>query len=103
MTRHRDLTVTPAALTRHARSLDAVAAAVERGLAAARQVRLGRAAYGQLCAAFPTMLDPLHDLADRTLREAGSTLEESARAVRSAAERYAATDDRAATRFGPLR
>lgn len=97
------LEVTPEALTRHAAGLDRIGATVRQAIGAAGGVRLGGQAYGQLCAAFPAMLEPLHDLAERVLREAHDALDETAHGVRAVAARYGETDHRAADRLGPLR
>jgi hypothetical protein len=93
--------VSPEALGTHARSVDRVGLTVQLAMDAAGQVRLGTQAYGQLCQALPAMLDPLHDLAGRVLAEARSALDESARSLRTAADRYSTTDTAAAARFGP--
>ncbi|WBB82215.1 type VII secretion target [Micromonospora sp. WMMD882] len=97
------LTVPPEALTRHARDLDAIAAGVGRAVAAAGQVRLGGEAYGRLCAGFPTLLAPLHTRAEEALRQARDALDDSARSVRAADDRYTQTDSHAADRFGSPR
>jgi hypothetical protein len=100
MTGDRPLDASPEALATHARNLDQVGDTVRHGIAAAGEVRLGSEAYGRLCVALPAMLAPLHDLADRVLRESLTVLEEAADAVRTTAHRYRDTDDRAADRFG---
>ncbi|MGC5018538.1 type VII secretion target [Micromonospora sp. DT47] len=100
MAADRPLEVTPEALATHAHNLDRVGETLRHGIAAAGEVRLGSEAYGRLCVALPAMLEPLHDLADRVLRESLTALEESADAVRAAGRRYRNTDDRAAHRFG---
>ncbi|GAA2709539.1 type VII secretion target [Micromonospora olivasterospora] len=97
------LEVTPQALTGHAASLDRIGGTVRQAIGAAGGVRLGGQAYGQLCAAFPAMLEPLHDLAERVLREARDALDETADGVRAAAARYDGSDQRAAHRLGAPR
>lgn len=49
------------------------------------------------------MLEPLHDLAERVLRESHDALDETAHGVRAAASRYRDGDQRAAERLGPPR
>jgi hypothetical protein len=95
------LEVTPSALTAHAARLEWVGGTVRQALGAASGVRLGGQAYGQLCATFPAMLEPLHELAERVLREARGALDETAHGVRAAAARYDGSDRRAAHRLGP--
>lgn len=95
--------VTPEALVAHARTLDTVGGTVQAGIGAANHVRLGSEAYGQLCRALPAMLTPLHDLVDQTLREARSSMDEAAHAVRSAARDYQRSDLTAARRLTPGR
>lgn len=87
----------------HAHNLDRIGKTVRQGIAAAGEIRLGAKAYGRLGVALPAMLEPLHDLADRVLRESLTAMEESADAVRTTAHRYRDTDDRATDRFGPAR
>ncbi|MFI0791417.1 type VII secretion target [Micromonospora rubida] len=97
------LEVTPEALTAHAADLDRIGATVRQAIGAAGGIRLGGQAYGRLCAAFPVMLEPLHDLAERVLRESHDALDETAHGVRTAASRYRDGDQRAAERLNPLR
>ncbi|WP_320065019.1 type VII secretion target [Micromonospora sp. RTGN7] len=97
------LEVTPEALTAHAAGLDRIGATVAQAIGAAGGLRVGGHAYGQLCAAFPAMLEPLHDLAERVLREAHDALDETADGVRMAASRYRDVDQRAAESFGQPR
>jgi hypothetical protein len=99
MTGH-GIKVDTGALRRHASSVDDVAGAVRTAQNAARHVRLGGAAYGQLCQALPVMLEPLHDLADRVIAEALSSLDETAYALRAVARSYDAVDEAAGRRIG---
>ncbi|MEV4758012.1 type VII secretion target [Micromonospora sp. NPDC049559] len=96
----RGVAVPADALVGHAGAVDRIGGEVLRGLDAARQVRLGSDAYGQLCRMLPGMLDPLHDRLDHVLSEARGALDESARSLRTAAVRYEASDADAAVRLG---
>jgi hypothetical protein len=100
MTADGGVRVVPDALVTHAASIDRVGEAVQLGVDAARQIRLGAGAYGRLCQLLPGMLDPLHEQADRVLSEARGALDETARSLRAAADRYADTDANVAARLG---
>jgi Excreted virulence factor EspC, type VII ESX diderm len=92
--------VVPAALVRHAASVEAVAATVALGQDAARQMRLGNEAYGKLCQALPAMLEPVHDLTDRLLSDVQDALTATTDSLRNAGHAYGDTDSSVVRRFG---
>lgn len=87
------------AVTRHATTVDEVAAQVVQGRSAAASVQLGRDAYGFLCQAIPSLLDPLQSATVSALQEAADSLQRSADDLRTTARAYTDADERTAGDF----
>jgi hypothetical protein len=87
------------AITRHATTVDEVAAQVAQGKSAASTITIGRDAYGILCSLIPTLLDPVQESVIEALQEAGDSLQSAADDLRATARDYTGSDQRTADQF----
>ncbi|MFD6563636.1 type VII secretion target [Micromonospora profundi] len=87
--------VDPADLTAHAARLDRCAGSLDTVQQAGQHVRLGTNAYGQLCAMMPMMLDRLQRTLVDGIATAAGSVRDTAGKLRTGAERYRSSDDRA--------
>ncbi|NJC12657.1 hypothetical protein F4558_002483 [Micromonospora profundi] len=95
--------VDPADLTAHAARLDRCAGGLDTAQQAGQHVRLGTDAYGQLCAMMPMMLDGLQrTLVDGITTAAGSVRDTAGR-LRTGADSYRGSDDRAKQHLDEVR
>jgi Excreted virulence factor EspC, type VII ESX diderm len=90
--------VDPASLTAHAGHLDEFAADVEAATQAARYVRMHTAAYGQVCAFVPVVLNSLSSPLAEGLGSIVTSLRDTATRLRAAANEYAGAEARSAER-----
>ncbi|MEU4791435.1 type VII secretion target [Micromonospora tulbaghiae] len=90
------LQVDPDDLTAHAAHLDRCAGSIDTARQAGQHVRLSADAYGQLCAIMPVLLDGLQRTLTDGIGTAAASVRDTAGRLRSSAERYRASDARAA-------
>ncbi|BCJ62756.1 type VII secretion target [Micromonospora endophytica] len=95
--------VRPEDLTAHAGHLDRIAERLDTTRAAGQHIRLGAGAYGQLCAMMPTLLDGLHRTLVDGIGTAAGSVRDTAGRLRVGADRYRASDARAARHLDRLR
>ncbi|WP_433393668.1 type VII secretion target [Micromonospora sp. KLBMP9576] len=87
--------VRPEDLTAHAGHLEHCADRLDTAKGAGQHVRLGTAAYGQLCALMPMLLDDLQRTLVDGIGTAAESVRDTARGLRLSAEHYRAADARA--------
>ncbi|QKW14605.1 type VII secretion target [Verrucosispora sp. NA02020] len=97
------LRVDPDELTIHAARLDRHADTLDTARRAGQQVRLGTAAYGQLCAIMPTLLDGLHQVLVDGIGTATTSVRDTATRLRTGADHYRTADGRARHRLDRVR
>jgi Excreted virulence factor EspC, type VII ESX diderm len=90
--------VDPASLTTHAGHLDQFATEIDGATQAARYVRMHTAAYGQVCAFVPVILNSLSGPLAEGLGTIVTSLRDTADRLRAAANEYAGADARGAQR-----
>ncbi|MET7471639.1 type VII secretion target [Micromonospora sp. NPDC005686] len=90
------LQVNPDDLTAHAARLGRRAESIDTARQAGQHVRLSADAYGQLCAIMPVLLDGLQRSLTDGIGTAAASVRDTAGKLRSSAERYRASDSRAA-------
>jgi hypothetical protein len=90
--------VDPATLTAHAAHLDQFATEIEGATQAARYVRTHTAAYGQVCAFVPIVLNNLSGPLADGLGAIVTSLRDTAFRLRAAANEYAGADARSTRR-----
>jgi hypothetical protein len=83
----------------HAGTLRDLADEIELAKDGASRVTLGRDAYGLVCQAIPSLLEPLHSAMVESLTSVVDALLDTSDRLRTAWEGYAATDDAAAGRL----
>lgn len=88
-----------AELTAHSRTVDEIAGRVAAAARRGRAARAGPAAYGPLCAVFPTELDALQDVLTVRIVAAAEGLYDTGDRLRTTARDYRATDRRHADGF----
>jgi Excreted virulence factor EspC, type VII ESX diderm len=86
------LTVGHAALLTHAQHVEAIADEVAVAADAGRLVRVGSAAYGQLCVLVPTMLNAVQDVLVDGLETAADALRDTSVRLRTTAAGYDRAD-----------
>ncbi|MEU8072322.1 type VII secretion target [Micromonospora sp. NPDC049151] len=90
------LRVDPDDLTAHAAHLGRHADSIDTARQAGQHVMLSADAYGQLCAIMPVLLDGLQRTLTDGIGTAAASVRDTADRVRTSAERYRASDARAA-------
>jgi hypothetical protein len=95
--------VTPAELTAHAAHIDEIAARVTVAQQAGENVRMGTAAYGQLCTIVPILVDNLQRMVVDGIEAAAASLHDSGARLRSAAGGYETADQASADRLKLVR
>jgi Excreted virulence factor EspC, type VII ESX diderm len=81
-----------ALVQKHASTVDNVASAMDMAKGAIHEVTMATEAYGQLCQFLPAILSPVFMIANSSLGESVSSLEETAQKLRTAASNTEATD-----------
>ncbi|WP_327025748.1 hypothetical protein [Micromonospora sp. NBC_01739] len=92
MTGDRGMRIPGTAVHRYAAAVDEAAGRMETARGAAAQVHLGAAAYGQIAAFLPRLIDPLGDQVVSALGETATALRETATSLRRVTTTTAATD-----------
>ena len=89
------------ALVVHAGRVQGVATRVGTARQAGESVMLGLGAYGHLCGFMPAVVNTLQGFLVRGMGTAESSLRDTADRLRTAAQAYEGSDDRARQRLGP--
>lgn len=95
--------VFPADLVAHAGQLDRIADAVTLARQAGETTRLGADAYGQLCTMVPVLLGQLQRVLLDGVGAAAGSVGDTADRLRTAADRYRASDARAEAALDRIR
>jgi len=103
MPAHDGIDVAPAILDEHASRVDSIAADMASAQRAGDTVRMGGAAYGQLCTIVPVLVDRLQGMVVSGIDAAHHSLRDSADRLRTVARSYASTDQRTQQEFDRLR
>ncbi|MDG4833397.1 type VII secretion target [Solwaraspora sp. WMMD1047] len=85
--------LTPEQIRAHAGTVEDLAERLDHAAGAARTVMLDRAAYGQLCAVWPMILEPIQQRIVAASQTAAESLDRAGMALRAAANSYVESDD----------
>jgi hypothetical protein len=101
--RDDSIQVRPADLLAHAATIEGVASQLETAKRAGDAVQMGGGAYGKLCTIVPVLLNELQGLLIEGIDAAAHSVHDTAARVRTAADRYQSSDERAAAAHNRIR